>query len=163
MAASYTLAELQELAREYNHLHTPIALKQPKASLHAQLEHCGVFQNGEEGDEEERVAKLVEAVAREGAVWALGSAGARLASRWIVMAQKLVDAEHELLEDAQPRLDSAQLGPEFYVTGHLCTVVYFCFRTPQVNNFTHFTRFLEQKLWRQSSYLSFFLNFKKNV
>ena len=71
MASSYTLAELQELAREYNHLHTPIALKQPKASLHAQLEHRGVFEDGEEGKEEERVAKLVEAVAREGAVWAL--------------------------------------------------------------------------------------------
>ena len=71
MAASYTLAELQELAREYNHLHTPIALKQSKVSLHAQLEHRGVFEDGEEGKEEERVAKLVEAVAREGAVWAL--------------------------------------------------------------------------------------------
>ena len=67
MAASYTLAELQELAREYIHLHTPIALKQPKASLHALLEYRGVFEDGEE----EHVAKLVEAVAREGAVWAL--------------------------------------------------------------------------------------------
>ena len=67
MAASYTLAELQELDREYNHLHTPIALKQSKTSLHAQLEQRGVFQD----DEQERVAKLVEAVAREGAVLAL--------------------------------------------------------------------------------------------
>ena len=67
MAASYTLAELQGLAREYNRLHTPIALKQSQASLHAQLEQRGVFQD----DEQERVAKLVEAVAREGAVWAL--------------------------------------------------------------------------------------------
>ena len=67
MAASYTLAELQGLAREYNRLHTPIALKQSKVSLHAQLEQHGVFEDGEE----ERVAKLVEAVAREGAVWAL--------------------------------------------------------------------------------------------
>jgi hypothetical protein len=67
MTASYTLVELQELAREYNHLHTPIALKQSKALLHAQLEHRGVFEDGEE----EHVAKLVEAVAREGAVWAL--------------------------------------------------------------------------------------------
>jgi hypothetical protein len=67
MTASYTLAELQGLAREYNRLHTPIALKQSKASLHAQLEQRGVFQD----DEQERVAKLVEAVAREGAVWAL--------------------------------------------------------------------------------------------
>ena len=67
----YTLAELQELARDYNAAHTPIPLKHPKASLHAQLEHRKVFQNGEEGDEEERVAKLVDAVAREGAAWAL--------------------------------------------------------------------------------------------
>ena len=67
MAASYTLAELQELAREYNRLHTPIALKQSKASLHALLEHRGAFKDGEE----EHVAKLVDAVAREGAVWAL--------------------------------------------------------------------------------------------
>ena len=67
MTASYTLAELQALARDYNTAHTPIALKQQKASLHAQLEHRGVFEDGEE----ERVAKLVEAVAREGAVWAL--------------------------------------------------------------------------------------------
>ena len=73
MTASFTLAELQGLAREYNRLHTPIALKQPKASLHAQLEQRGVFEDGGEGEEEaqERVAKLVEAVAREGAVWAL--------------------------------------------------------------------------------------------
>ena len=48
MTASYTLAELQELAREYNHLHTPITLKQSKASLHAQLENHGVFEDGEE-------------------------------------------------------------------------------------------------------------------
>ena len=34
------------------------------------------------------------------------------------MAHELVDAEHELLEDAQPRLDGAQLGPEFNVAGH---------------------------------------------
>jgi len=67
MTTSYTLAELQGLAREYNRLHTPIALKQSKVSLHAQLEQRGVFEDGEE----ERVAKLVEAVAREGAVWAL--------------------------------------------------------------------------------------------
>ena len=67
MTASYTLTELQGLAREYNRLHTPIALKQSKASLHAQLEQRGVFQD----DEQERVAKLVEAVAREGAVLAL--------------------------------------------------------------------------------------------
>ena len=67
MTTSYTLAELQGLAREYNSLHTPIALKQSKASLHAQLEQRGVFQD----DEQERVAKLVEAVAREGAVLAL--------------------------------------------------------------------------------------------
>ena len=63
----YTLAELQELARDYNAAHTPIPLKQPKLALHAQLEQRGVFEDGEE----ERVAKLVEAVAREGAVWAL--------------------------------------------------------------------------------------------
>ncbi len=67
MTTSYTLAELQGLAREYNRLHTPIALKQSKVSLHAQLEQRGVFQD----DEQERVAKLVEAVAREGAVLAL--------------------------------------------------------------------------------------------
>ena len=67
MTTSYTLAELRGLAREYNRLHTPIALKQPKASLHAQLEQRGVFQD----EEQERVAKLVEKVAREGAVWAL--------------------------------------------------------------------------------------------
>ena len=68
MTTSYTLAELQGLAREYNRLHTPIALKQPKASLHAQLEQRGVFEDGEE----EHVAKLVEAVAREGVQGAAG-------------------------------------------------------------------------------------------
>ena len=73
MTESYSLAELQELARAYNQMHTPIALKQPKAALHAQLEQRGVFRDGGESEEEaqERVAKLVEAVAREGAVWAL--------------------------------------------------------------------------------------------
>ena len=73
MTESYSLTELQELARAYNQMHTPIALKQPKAALHAQLEQRGVFRDGGESKEEaqERVAKLVEAVAREGAVWAL--------------------------------------------------------------------------------------------
>ena len=34
------------------------------------------------------------------------------------MAHELVDAEHELLKNAQPCLDGAELGPEFYVAGH---------------------------------------------
>ena len=68
MAASYTLAELQELARDYNAAHTPIPLKQPKLALHAQLEQRGAFA---EAQGQDTVASLVEAVAREAAIWAL--------------------------------------------------------------------------------------------
>ena len=52
------------------------------------------------------------------------------------MAHELVDAEHELLEDAQPRLDGAQLGPEFNVTGHLCSVSIFV-STPRLHITLH--------------------------
>ena len=64
----HTLAELQELAREYNAAHAPISLKQPKLALAAQLEQCGAFAEAEGQD---TVASLVEAVAREAAIWAL--------------------------------------------------------------------------------------------
>ena len=64
------------------------------------------------------------------------------------MAHELVDAEHELLEDAQSRLDGAQLGPEFYVTGHSCGLL-ICTDT---------------KIWSRTSYvvrLHFLLGFLK--
>ena len=64
----YTLAELQELARDYNAAHTPISLKQPKLALRAQLEQRGAIA---EAQGQDTVASLVEAVAREAAIWAL--------------------------------------------------------------------------------------------
>jgi hypothetical protein len=66
--SSHTLAELQEIAKEYNEKHRPIPLKQPKAALLAQLEQRGAMA---EEDGQNTVAALVDAVAREAAVWAL--------------------------------------------------------------------------------------------
>ena len=66
--SSHTLAELQEIAKEYNEKHRPIPLKQPKAALLAQLEQRGAMA---EAEGENHVAQLVDAVAREAAVWAL--------------------------------------------------------------------------------------------
>ena len=63
-----TIATLQELAHEYNVTHAPIPLKQPKLALNAQLEQHGAFAEAEGQD---TVASLVEAVAREAAIWAL--------------------------------------------------------------------------------------------
>ena len=61
------------------------------------------------------------------------------------MVHEFVKAEHELLQDAQPRLDGAQFGPEFNVTGHLCSVVYFLFsNTPDYSLYSLYT-LLEQK------------------
>ena len=77
------------------------------------------------------------------------------------MAHELVDAQQELLEDAQPRLDGAEFGPEFNVTGHLCSVVYFCFRTPQITQFTRFTRFFGAKTLEATKSSFFFLKFEK--
>ena len=58
------------------------------------------------------------------------------------MMHELVNAEHELLEDIQPRLDGAHLGPEFNVTGHLCSVTYFLFlNTPDYTDYTDYTVF----------------------
>ena len=64
----HTLAELQEIAREYNEKHQPIPVKQPKAALLAQLEQRGAMA---EAEGESHVAQLIEAVAREAAVWVL--------------------------------------------------------------------------------------------
>ena len=61
------------------------------------------------------------------------------------MAHQLVDAEHELLQDAQPRLDGAQLCPEFNVTGHFVFCGLFLFSNMPDYTITPITRFLEQK------------------
>ena len=145
----YSLAELQELARAYNHRHTPIALKQPKAALYALLEQRRIFEEGREGERRRRRSAWTSSSRRwrargpsgrsswrtgggtrsgGGARKSDGSAGVRLADRGrVVMAHELVEAEHELLEHAQMRLDGAKLGPEFDVAGHLCFVAYFVF------------------------------------
>ena len=61
------------------------------------------------------------------------------------MAHEFVNAEHELLEDAQPRLDGAQLGPEFNVTGHFVFCGLFLFsNTPDYSLYSLYT-LLEQK------------------
>ena len=62
---AHTLAELQELAREYNATHAPIPIKQPKLALHAQLEQRGAFAEAEGQD---TVTNLVAAVVREAAI-----------------------------------------------------------------------------------------------
>ena len=43
---AHTLAELQELARDYNAAYAPIPLKQPKLALAAQLEQRGALGAG---------------------------------------------------------------------------------------------------------------------
>ena len=66
--SAYSLAQLQTVAREYNETHSPIPLKQSKAALFAQLDQRRVF--AEEAGQD-RVANLIDAVAREAAIWAL--------------------------------------------------------------------------------------------
>ena len=65
-----SLKQLQDIARDYNEAHTPIPLKQPKAALLAQLEERDAL-DGEQGGSEERLARLIETVAREAAIYAL--------------------------------------------------------------------------------------------
>ena len=79
------------------------------------------------------------------------------------MAHELVDAEHELLENAQPRLDGAQLGPEFNVTGHFVFCGLFLFSNTPDYTITPITRFLEQKTLEGIKLSFLFLNFKKSV
>ena len=68
--AALSLKQLQDIARDYNEAHTPIPLKQPKAALLAQLEERDAL-DGEQGGSEERLARLIETVAREAAIYAL--------------------------------------------------------------------------------------------
>ena len=68
--AALSLKQLQDIARDYNEAHTPIPLKQPKAALLAQLEERDAL-DGEQGGAEERLARLIETVAREAAIYAL--------------------------------------------------------------------------------------------
>ena len=68
--AALSLKQLQDIARDYNEAHTPIPLKQPKAALLAQLEERDAL-DGEQGGPEERLARLIETVAREAAIYAL--------------------------------------------------------------------------------------------
>ena len=69
--AALSLKQLQDIARDYNEAHTPIPLKQPKAALLAQLEERDALDDGEQGGAEERLARLIETVAREAAIYAL--------------------------------------------------------------------------------------------
>ena len=66
--SAYSITQLQTLAREYNEAYSPIPLKQSKAALFAQLDQRRVF--AEEAGQD-RVANLIDAVAREVAIWAL--------------------------------------------------------------------------------------------
>jgi hypothetical protein len=66
--SAYNLAQLQTLAREYNEAHSPIPLKQSKTALFAQLDQRRVF---DEEAGQDKVANLIDAVAREAAIWAL--------------------------------------------------------------------------------------------
>ena len=68
--AALSLKQLQDIARDYNEAHTPIPLKQPKAALLAQLEERDAL-DGEHGGPEERLAHMIETVAREAAIYAL--------------------------------------------------------------------------------------------
>ena len=68
--AALSLKQLQDIARDYNEAHTPIPLKQPKAALLAQLEERDAL-DGEQEGAEERLAHLIETVAREAAIYAL--------------------------------------------------------------------------------------------
>ena len=61
------------------------------------------------------------------------------------MAHEFVNTEHELLQDAQPRLDGAQLRPEFNVTGHFVFCGLFLFSNMPDYTITPITHFLEQK------------------
>jgi hypothetical protein len=72
--SAYSLTQLQTLARECNEAHSPIPLKQSKAALFAQLDQRRVF--AEEAGQD-RVANLIDAVAREAAIWALKMEGKR--------------------------------------------------------------------------------------
>ena len=70
----HTLSQLKEIAREYNDAHKPIPLNQPKAALLAQLEQRGAM-----AEAQDTVAALIDAVAREAAIWALKAEDRR---RW---------------------------------------------------------------------------------
>ena len=73
------------------------------------------------------------------------------------MAHELVDAEHELLQDAQPRLDGAQLGPEFNVTGHFVFCGLFLFsNTPDYHDYTDYTLFGAKNFGGDQVIFSFF-------
>ena len=72
----HTLSQLKEIAREYNDAHKPIPLNQPKAALLAQLEQRGAMA---EAQGQDTVAALIDAVAREAAIWALKAEDRR---RW---------------------------------------------------------------------------------
>ena len=65
-----SLKQLQDIARDYNEAHTPIPLKQPKAALLAQLQERDALDGEQEGPEE-RLAHMIETVAREAAIYAL--------------------------------------------------------------------------------------------
>ena len=79
------------------------------------------------------------------------------------MAHEFVNTEQELLQDAQPRLDGAQLGPEFNVTGHFVFCGLFLFSNTPDYTITPITRFLEQKTLEGIKLSFLFLNFKKSV
>ena len=66
--SAYNLAQLQTLAREYNEAHSPIPLKQSKTALFAQMDQRRVF---DEEAGQDKIANLIDAVAREAAIWAL--------------------------------------------------------------------------------------------
>ena len=68
--ATLSLKQLQDIARDYNEAHNPIPLKQPKAALLAQLRERDAL-HGEHGGPEERLAHLIDTVAREAAIYAL--------------------------------------------------------------------------------------------
>ena len=69
--AALSLKQLQDIARDYNEAHTPIPLKQPKAALLEQLQERGALDEEKQGRAEERLARVIETVAREAAIYAL--------------------------------------------------------------------------------------------
>ena len=113
--APYSLAELQELARAYNHRGIrPSHSSRPRPCCTPSSSSAGCSKRRRRRSRSAWPSSSRRAVARKGAVWALKLEDQRRfeerrgrEERRVVMAHELVEAEHELLKDAKTRLDGA--------------------------------------------------------